>query len=129
MAMLWIGTSDSNLVAMPDPSTLEWGLQDVSAPDAGRTQDANATMYKEYITSKRKLKLAWLNPTMEDAGMVLRAIHHEYFRVRYFDVMAGEFQTRTFYHGDITAPFRWFDLPGREDSRRLTTLSFDVIER
>lgn len=128
MAMLWIGTSDSNLVAMPDPSTLEWGLQDVSAPDAGRTQDANATMYKEYITSKRKLKLAWLNPTMEDAGTVLRAVNHEYFRVHYFDVMAGEFQTRTFYAGDRSAPFRWFGL-NRSDSRRLTTLRFDVIER
>lgn len=128
MAMLWIGPVGGTLAAMPDPSTLEWGLQDVSAPDAGRTQDVNATMYKEYITSKRKLKLAWLNPTMEDASTVLKAVNREYFQVRYWDVMDGEYQTRTFYAGDRTAPFKWFNLP-RSDSKRLTNLTFDVIER
>lgn len=129
MAMLWIGTTPSNLVAVPlDPSSLEWGLQDVSASDAGRVHDANATMYKMLITQKRKLKLEWLNPTMEVAGTILRMVNHEYFYVRYFDVMDGAYETRQFYVGDRTAPFRWFGLD-RPDARRLTKLSFDVIER
>lgn len=129
--MLWVGTDSSNLVEIsPDPSSLEWGLYDVSASDAGRTHDANATMYKMLITQKRKLRLKWLNPTMEDAGAILRAFNAaEYLYVRYWDVMDGQLETRTFYLGDRTAPFRWYDLPNRPDSKRLTELSFDVIER
>lgn len=129
MAMLWIGTTPSDLVAVPlDPSSLEWGLQDVSASDAGRVHDANATMYKMLITQKRKLKLEWLNPEMGVAGQILRMVNHEYFYVRYWDVMADQLQTRCFYVGDRSAPFRWYGL-SRPDSKRLTKLTFDLIER
>lgn len=130
MAMLWIGTTPSNLAEVPlDPATLEWGLQDVSASDAGRVHDANATMYKMLITQKRKLKLEWLNPTMQVASAILNMVNHEYFYVRYWDVMANALQTRCFYVGDRSAPFRWYNLPNRSDSKRLTKLAFDLIER
>lgn len=130
MAMLYVGTTTSNLVAVtPDPSELEWGLQDVSSPDAGRTHDANATMQKEYITSKRKLKLGWSNPTMEQASAIMQRFHAaEYIYVRYWDVLANELQTRLFYTGDMSAPFRWYGLD-RPDSKRVSKLSFDIIER
>ena len=131
MAMLWVGTTQSNLAAVePDPSELEWGYQDVSSPDAGRTHDANATMQKEYITSKRKLKLSWLNPTMEQASAIVRAFKASvYIYVRYWDIYADAYETRLFYTGDMSAPFRWFNLPGRDDSKRVSKLSFDIIER
>ena len=129
MAMLWVGTSAGSLTAVPlDPSELEWGLQDVSASDAGRVHDANATMYKELIAQKRKLKLAWVNPEMSVAGQILRMFNHEYFYVRYWDVMDDQLETRCFYVGDRSAPFRWYGL-SRSDSKRLTKLSFDIIER
>lgn len=127
--MLWVGPSSSNLTAIePDPSALEWGLQDVSSPDAGRTHDADATMYKERITQKRKLKLTWNNPTMGQASAILSAFNAEYFYVKYWDVLGNALQTRLFYAGDRTAPFRWYGLD-RPDSKRLTQLSFDIIER
>ncbi len=131
MAMLWVGTTSSSLTAItPDPSSLEWGLQDVSASDAGRTHNANATMYKELITSKRKLKLKWLNPTMAQASAIMQAFHAaEYVYVKYWDVLGNALQTRLFYTGDMSAPFRWYGLPGRSDDKRLTELSFDIIER
>ena len=130
MAMLHVGTTRSNLTAItPDPSSLEWGLQDVSSPDAGRTHDADATMHKEYITCKRKMRLEWMNPTMQQASAILQAFHAaEYVYVQYWDVMANALQTRCFYTGDMSAPFRWYGLD-REDSRRLSKLSFDIIER
>lgn len=129
--MLWVGADQSSLTAIAlDPSSLEWGLQDVSASDAGRTHDANATMYKMLVTQKRKLRLKWLNPTMEDASAILQAFNAaEYLYVRYWDVMDGQLETRLFYVGDRTAPFRWYGLPDRADSKRLTELSFDIIER
>ena len=47
MAMLSVGTNPSNLVDISlDPAQLTWGLQDISASDAGRVQDAGNTMYK-----------------------------------------------------------------------------------
>lgn len=128
--MLWVGESADALTEVPlDPSSLEWGLQDVSSSDAGRTHDANATMHKMLVAQKRKLKLKWLNPTMHVASQILRAFNHEYVYVRYWDVMDDQLETRCFYSGDRSAPFRWYELPNRDDSKRLTEMSFDIIER
>lgn len=110
----------------PDPSAFEWGLNDVSGDDAGRTRDANATMYKELITSKRKLKLTWKGVTLAEASAILRAINHEYFDVTYPDVLDGGVSTRNFYHGDLSAPFLWYNTLG---GTRVSELSFDLIER
>lgn len=130
MAMLWVGVDENALAEVPlDPSSLEWGLNDVSASDAGRTHDANATMYKMLITQKRKLKLEWLNPEMAVASQILTLFNHEYLHVRYWDVMDNQLETRLFYVGDRSAPFRWYSLPNRADSSRLTKLAFDIIER
>lgn len=130
MAMLWVGASADSLTAVPlDPATLDWGLQDVSSSDAGRTHDANTTMYKMRLSQKRKLKLSWLNPTMEVASSILQLFNAEYFYVRYWDVMDNQYETRCFYSGDRSAPFRWFNISGRSDSKRLTQLTFDIIER
>lgn len=122
MSMIWVdGTALS-----PDPSSFEWGLSDVSGEDAGRVRDASATMYKEYIASKRKLKLEWTGITLAQASAILRAIHHEYIDVTYPDVLDGGNATRTFYHGDLSSPFLWHNTLG---GTRVSTLSFDLIER
>lgn len=110
----------------PDPSSYEWGLNDVSGEDAGRVRDASATMYKELITSKRKLKLTWKGITLGQASAILNAVHHEYIQVTFPDVLAGGDITRTFYHGDLSAPFLWHNTLG---GTRVSELSFDLIER
>lgn len=126
--MIQVGTSAYSLVQIhPDPSALEYGIQDVSAPDAGRVNDTNATMYKLRVAQKRKLKLTWNCPTDEEAHKILQAFNPEYFYVRYYDVLDGQYETRCFYSGDKTAPMKWFEIPGRPT--RYSTLSFDIIER
>ena len=126
MALLHVGTSTSNMEAIhPDPAQLTWGLQDISTADAGRTQSGK--MYKMYVCQKRKLQLSWTLPTAAQASAILRAFNHEYFYVRYFDVLDGKQETREFYVGDRTAPFKWYNLPGK--GTRMATLSFDIIER
>ena len=128
MAMLSVGSSPSNLTDITlDPAQLTWGLQDISAADAGRVQDAGNTMYKMRTSQKRKLQITWNLPTAAQAAQILQAFNPEYFYVRYFDPMEGDWSTREFYVGDRTAPFKWFNLPKK--GTRYTTLSFDIIER
>ena len=128
MAMLAVGTNPSNLKELSlDPSQLTWGLQDISASDAGRVQDSGNTMYKMRTSQKRKLLLTWTLPTPTQASEILKAFNPEYFYVRYFDPMENSQNVRQFYVGDRSAPFQWYQLPKK--GTRFTTLSFDIIER
>lgn len=128
MAVLAVGTSPSALVDVhPDPSSVQWGLQDISSSDAGRVHDPENTMYKMRTSQKRKLNITWTMPTDAQAAVILQAFNPEYFYVRYWDVMDGQFEIRLFYAGDRSAPFKWFRLPGK--GTRMSTLSFNIIER
>lgn len=127
MAVLAVGTNSSNLHEISlDPSSLEWGLQDISASDAGRVQDSGNTMYKMRLSQKRKLNITWTMPTRAQAAEILNAFNPEYIYVRYFDPMENSYNIRQFYVGDRSAPFKWFDIMG---GTRLTTLAFNIIER
>lgn len=129
MAVISIGTTPSNVAEItPDPYKCEYGLMDVSASDAGRVQDAGATMYKQRIAQKRKLNLAWRNPPADAVSRILTAVNPEYFYVRYWDAMDGRYETRQFYVGDRTAPLRWYEIP-ELGGTRYEELSFDLIER
>mgnify|MGYP006939730657 CR=1 FL=1 len=126
MAVLSIGTSAGNVSPIsPDPYKCEYGLMDVSSDDAGRTMDAVATMHKERIAQKRKLKVAWRNPDSQSVTRILQAVNPEYIWVRFWDALDGRMETRRFYVGDRTAPLRWFEILG---GTRYQELSFDLIE-
>ena len=49
---------------IPTPSEFGWSIQDVSAPDSGRTLDG--LMQKERVIRKEKIALKWLakDPTV-----------------------------------------------------------------
>jgi len=107
---------------LPDPSEFEWGLQDISASDSGRTQDT--MMHKNRVGQKRTIQVAWNGPTRATCAEILQAVNPEYFTVEYPDLMSGEQETRTFYVGDRTAPYKvWWD--GYEI---ISKLSFKLIE-
>lgn len=128
MSILLVGSSSSSLRAIsPDPSSLTYGLQDISSSDAGRVQDDGNTMYKMRTSQKRKLDLTWTLITAQEASTILQAFNPEYVYVRYFDFLSGDYETRCFYVGDRSAPVQWFGLPGK--GTRLTTVSFNIIER
>lgn len=109
--------------AIKSPSKFDWGLQDVSGSDAGRTQDG--TMHKNRITQKRKIDLAWSFPTKEETHAILIAFNPEYVDVTYWDPLDGEEVTRTFYVGDRSAPVKMWNI----NNKRYTTVSFNIIER
>lgn len=111
-----------NGVKLPDPSEFEWGLQDISASNSGRTQDT--IMHKNRVGQKRTINLTWKGPTRAQCATILQAVNPETFTVEYPDLMSGTQETRTFYVGDRTAPFKvWWD--GYEIMEKL---SFKLIE-
>lgn len=112
-----------NNVWIKTPSTIEWSINDVSNSDAGRTQ--NGLMHKNRVTRKRKMVLKWSSPTKNEAAAILSAFSSEYFNVTYFDPLANTTQTRTFYSGDQSAPFKTWTA----NNKRYTEISFDIIER
>ena len=109
--------------AIKDPAVFEFGLQDVSAADSGRTDDM--LMHKNRIGQKRKIKLAWNNPTPEEAASILQAFNPEYVTVVYPDALSGQREQRVFYVGDRSAPMRSW----ATNYKRYTQVTFDIIER
>lgn len=121
---LMVGTSPGSLASIPTPHGITWGSSDVSSSDAGRTNDANATMHVNRITTKRKLGLSWKNLDGPQTKAVLQAFRPEYVWVRYHDPEEDEYVIRQFYTGDKSAPVRQITMGGIE----YETVSFNIIE-
>jgi len=87
---------------IPNPSSLQWGIQSVSDSNAGR--DMQGTMHVNVVTQKRKLELVWNAVDFTTASEILNAVNHETFNVTYRDALTNRMETRTFYVGDRSAP-------------------------
>lgn len=108
---------------LPCPSAYEWSLQDVSAGESGRTDDA--LMHKNRVAQKRKLKVEWVGKDWQETSTILQSVQKEYLQVRYPDMLSGQYETRTFYVGDRTTPVKlWFT-----NRKLIEKISFDFIER
>ena len=112
-----------NGVDMPNPSKLNWSLQDVSIGDSGR--DDTGYMYKGRITQKRKLELEWSAVAPSVASTILNAFNPEYVNVRYFDPLLNAWQIKNFYTGDRKGNVKIWTVK----SKLYETISFDIIER
>lgn len=110
-------------VDMPNPSKLQWGLQDISVGDSGR--DDVGLMHKGRIGQKRKISLEWSAVTPSTASTILTAFNPEYISVRYHDTLSNSWEVRTFYVGDRTGNVKMWTV----DSKLYETISFDIIER
>ena len=107
---------------IPNPSSLQWGIQTVSDSSAGR--DMKGDMHVNKITDKRKLELTWNNVDFATAREILQAVHHETFDLTYRDALSNEIETRTFYVGDRTAPVYSYAV----GMQWYSNVSFDLIE-
>lgn len=110
-----------NGAAVPVPSRYQWNEEDVSEPDAGRTEDG--VMHKKQIRHCIKLNLTWNNINTTTISAILQAFEGEYLTVVYLDAKAGEYLTKTFYVGGRTAPMYNNFLGVWEN------LTFNLIER
>lgn len=88
-------------VLMPSSYSVEY--EDVSAADAGRTEDG--TMWKLKIGVVRKISLEWQNIDSRMLENILNAFNSEYFQVTFYDPRkASGAETSTFYVGNRTMP-------------------------
>lgn len=108
-------------VSVPCPSGYQWSENDVSASDAGRTEDTK--MHKMRLGTCVKLQLSWQNITTEKASRILAAFAPQYISVCYLDPHAGGYRTKEFYVGDRSAPLYNAKLGV------WSGLSFNIIER
>lgn len=108
-------------VNIKTPSKFDLTYQDVSAKDAGRTQDA--LMHKNRVARKISISLAWNNPTPEEIDAIFSAFSPEYFDVTF--PFGTSMITRTFYAGDQAYPMKQWYVGGK----RYGQVAFDIIER
>ena len=110
-------------VAIKEPAKFDWSLQDVSAPDSGRTEDSY--MHKNRVAQKVKIALSWTMTTPTETAQILQAFNPEYINVTYHDPLLNDYRTAEFYVGDRSAPVkRWW-----LSDKRYESVSFDIIER
>ena len=107
---------------IPDPSSLQWGIQSVSDQNAGRTTDGK--MHVNLITRKRKLELAWNNVDFATTSEILQAVNPETFSVTYLDALTNTRLTKTFYVGDRSAMVYSYS----DGYKRYTNVAFNIIE-
>lgn len=110
-------------VWIKSPSSLTYGLKDISASDSGRTDDT--IMHKNRVGQKVTLDLSWSGPTPEEASEILKAFDPEYIEVTYHDPKENKMVTKTFYSGDKKAPVKIWTV----NQKRYESISFNIIER
>lgn len=121
---LQIGETLNTMVDVPvEPDTYSWSVNDISAPDAGRVQDADCTMYTKRVGRKRKLSVQWFNISLFDASTILKMLRPEYIYVRFLDIEEGKFITKYFYTGDKQTSVRMVDITDPSNPSNRTTLS------
>ena len=106
---------------IPDPSEMQWGIQSVSASNAGR--DMNGDMHVELVTRKRKLELKWNGIDFAATKEVLQAVKPETFSVTYWDFEENRSITKPFYVGDRTSMVKSF-----VQGFRRCDVAFNIIE-
>jgi hypothetical protein len=89
-------------VAVKSPSVYKWKLEDLSASDAGRTEDT--VMDKKRIGQLVGIELQWNKVSIADASTILKLFNPEYIKVEYLDAMQGTYVERTFYVGERSVP-------------------------
>lgn len=113
---------DSSTAWIPDPSSLQWGIQSVSDSDAGR--DLKGKMHVKLRTRKRKLELSWTGVDFATTSEILQAFNPETFWVEYLDAQTNTRLKKQFYVGDRTAPVHSYAV----GHRWYTTVAFNIIE-
>lgn len=84
------------------PERYVWKLTDISAKDAGRTEDM--VTHKMRKGQALRLELEWRHVSHADAATILQAFNPEYVDVEFLDAKSGTWVTKEFYVGDRNAP-------------------------
>ena len=108
-------------VAIKTPAAYVYKLDDVSASDAGQTEDL--VMHKKRMGQLVVLELSWRNVSTEEVSEILKAFNPEYINVTYLDALQGKYVTAEFYVGSRSTPMYNAKLGLWSD------ISFSITER
>ena len=90
-----------NGVYTVQPVSIQVLLSDL---DNESSRNAAGEMFRDRITTKRKLNCEWGIMSTQEISQILNIIANVFFSVTYMDPWDGVEVTRTFYAGDRTAP-------------------------
>lgn len=107
--------------AVKCPSSYTWKLEDISASDAGRTEDT--MMHKMRIGQVVGIELSWQGLTTKEISKILQAFNPEYITVRYLDPLKGKEAISEFYVGNRSAPMY------NAKMGLWQNVSFNIVER
>ncbi len=96
------GSTGTHVTDLKDPSVYKYLLADISAPNAGRTEDM--TMHKMRIGQAVSIDLQWNGVYTEMGSSILKAYNSQYVEIEYLDLLEGTYKTAVFYVKDRTAP-------------------------
>lgn len=110
-------------VTVREPSSLTWGLSDLSSQESERTLDGKS--HKDIIAQKVKLECVWNNLTGTQASPILQAVcPYAYRNVTYIDPLTNSQVTKSFYTGDKSASVKSYSLNGTTYS----SIAFNFVE-
>lgn len=107
---------------VPTPSAYAVEYNDISAPEAGRTEDGN--MHKLRVGTARKITLEWANVTASVGAELMRLFQPEYISVAFLDPRLNSYVSAQFYVGD-----RSVKMYSNALGTAIMTVSFNLIER
>lgn len=102
MAILTIKKNDGTVVALPDPSGLTWGIDDIDSN--GTTRNQNGDLFRDRVAVKRKIECSWPPLTPSKCSTLLKAVKDQFFQITYPDAEEGGNRTMIAYVGPRSAP-------------------------
>ena len=99
---IYVDTGVTGFAELPVPGAMTYGLQDISAANAGRTESTK--MMKDRIGKAPKIELTYNNQYTDTITTALSLVKNEYIYILYQDLEnGGEYAYGEFYRGDVTA--------------------------
>lgn len=99
---IYVDTGVTGFAELPVPGAMTYGLQDISAANAGRTESTK--MMKDRIGKAPKIELTYNNQYTDTITTALSLVKNEYIYILYQDLEnGGGYAYGEFYRGDVTA--------------------------
>lgn len=102
MAILTVTKENGDVIPLPAPKSLTWGIQDIDGESAGRNQQGD--MFRDRVAIKRKISCEWGPLNSQDMSILLNAVEDQFFSLTAPDAKDGKDRTMTAYVGDRSAP-------------------------
>jgi hypothetical protein len=90
------------------PQTYNWSKEDLDAEEGTGRNNADGEMFRDRVSTKRKLSFTWPPLSVAETSKLLKALcpegkNNTFISVRYLDAYKGDYLVKTFYAGTLSA--------------------------